>query len=617
MNVSVAVALVAVLVTGMMPASGARAGSGADDVPAPHVELGHVPGEVIVRYRDGADAASRRHARSAVAAPSFRGGPVPGSEVVRVDGPVRAAVRALEASPAVLYAEPNHLWQALDTPNDPLYGQQWALGTGGGSIAAPVAWDITSGEGGPVLAVVDSGMQMDHPDLSPNRWVNAGETAGNGIDDDGNGYVDDRHGWDWVGNDPDPTDQHGHGTHVSGIAGARGDDGYGVAGLSWGPRVMVLRALDHQGVGTTANIAKAFSYAAAKGARIVNASFGGSQSSQTLSEAITNSPGTLFVTAAGNGGSDGVGDNNDLIGSYPCNVVASNLLCIAASDRNDELASFSNYGSTTVHLAAPGTSILSTTRGSSHGSASGTSMATPFVAATASLLWTHTPSASVGQVRNAILNGVDRLASMEGKLISGGRLNAYAALIEIGATEPEPDPEPEPEPEPSPSPSPSPSPTDDGLLGPLPSDPLDPLPLEPDPSPSPSPTDDPSDTEDDPATDDPAGDDPAADDPAIVDPKAEKMTLRKRKRARRYKAWGNIEPVLEQGSVRVVLLRKRNGRFRKIARRDAPLSLSGDEQRSVYRASFKRRKGGRCRIKARLFTNGTATDFLRKRTFRC
>lgn len=604
MNVSLAVMLVAALVAGVIPASSARAQQPLTDVPAPQAALGHVPDEVIVRYRDDAEPGARKLARSVARARSFRRGPVDGSQVLRIEGPVPAAVRALESRPEVLYAEPNYLWQTLATPNDPLYAQQWALGNGGGSISAPAAWDITTGGNGPVIGVVDSGMQMDHPDLAPNVWTNPGEIAGNGIDDDGNGYVDDVRGWDWVDNDSDPTDQHGHGTHVSGIGAARGNDGYGVAGLAWGPKVMVLRALNHQGVGTTSNIAKAFSYAAANGAKIVNASLGGSKSSQTLAEAIVNSPSTLFVTAAGNGGTDGIGDDNDLIGSYPCNVAASNLLCVAASDRNDNLALFSNYGATTVHLAAPGTSILSTLRGSRHGTASGTSMATPFVAGAAALLWTYQPSAGVGQVKNAIMRGVDQVGSMQGKLISGGRLNAYRALLEMGA---EPAPEPDPTPTPSPSPSESPSDPLETLPDPLdPADPLDPLPLDPEPTPSPTPTDDPDETNE-----------PPAGDPEPVLDEPEKMTLWKQKKPRRYKAWGKVEPVLDQAEVRVVLLRKRNGRFRKVARRDVALTLSGDDTRSIYRSFFKRRRGGRCRIRAVLFNDGSRTDFVRKRTFRC
>jgi subtilisin family serine protease len=226
-------------------------------------------------------------------------------------------------------------------------------GTPDADIDAPESWSSLTSRGTATVAVVDSGVAYDHPDLAANMWSNPAETA-NGVDDDNNGYVDDVRGWDWPGLDNDPQDLNGHGTHVAGTIAAVADNGTGVAGVAPDVSIMPLRALDATGSGTTADIVEAFAYAAAEGADVVNASLGGPAYSQAMSDVIARSTGTLFVVAAGNEAA-----SNEAVPSYPCNYPAANLICVAATDNNDRLASFSNYGSTAVDLAAPGVDILS------------------------------------------------------------------------------------------------------------------------------------------------------------------------------------------------------------------------------------------------------------------
>jgi subtilisin family serine protease len=288
------------------------------------------------------------------------------------------AVARYERNPLVEYAEPNGVWRSQATPSDPNLSRLWGLhntgqtvrgvaGTADADIDAAEAWDLTTGSPNVVVAVVDTGVQYGHPDLAPNIWTNSGETGGgkesNGLDDDGNGYVDDWRGWDWTSGsefvpgsgDNDPLDLNGHGTHVAGTIGAKGNDGYGVAGVSWNVKLMALRVLDRDGVGEFWGAAKAFAYAGQKGAHVVNASLGGEEAPEIVSEAIASAPNTLFVVAAGNDESD-----NDQVPQFPCNYTHANIVCVASSTSVDGLSSFSNWGATSVDLAAPGSSVLST-----------------------------------------------------------------------------------------------------------------------------------------------------------------------------------------------------------------------------------------------------------------
>jgi subtilisin family serine protease len=277
-------------------------------------------------------------------------------EVIDPAGSIEVALAELQDHPDVAYAEPNYLYEASAvTPNDPRFGSLWAME----KIGMPEAWAVSTGSRDVTVAVVDSGIALQHPDLAPNVWTNPGESGAgketNGADDDGNGYVDDWRGWDWVDRDNRPGDAHGHGSHVAGTIAARGNDAYGVAGVNWDASLVALRGLDHTGTGTSADIAAAFHYAGKQGIDVVNASFGGTGQSVAILEAITAYPETLFVVAAGNEGS-----NNDVAPQYPCSYRIANLMCVAASDQDDNLAGFSNYGAVSVDLAAPGVGILST-----------------------------------------------------------------------------------------------------------------------------------------------------------------------------------------------------------------------------------------------------------------
>ncbi|MBI4714904.1 MAG: S8 family serine peptidase, partial [Nitrospirae bacterium] len=269
-----------------------------------------------------------------------------------------------------------------------------------------------------------------HPDLAANVWTNPGEIAGNGIDNDADGYVDDVHGWDFSGNDNDPSDTvsvcGGHGTHVSGTIGGSGNNGIGVAGINWTVKIMPLKVMKRLCVlficscsGTDADIIEAIGYAADFGVRVSNNSYGGGAASQAMSNAIRASR-SLYVAAAGNDGR-----NINTNPSYPASYSLANIVSVAATDNNDARASFANYGNKAVDLAAPGVSILSTLPGNSYGSYDGTSMATPHVVGAAALLWAQEPAATVNEIKWRLLKGVDPKGL---PVLTGGRLNVNNSL---------------------------------------------------------------------------------------------------------------------------------------------------------------------------------------------
>lgn len=321
-----------------------------------------VPARLVVRFRPNVPEEAKERVASLVGIRRLHRLPLARTEVIalRRGITVAAARERLSSHPDVAYAEPDYIYRASAvTPNDPLFSRLWGLHSGSNiDLDAPEAWSSVTGSKAVLVGIVDSGVAYDHPDLAPNVSSNpqeSGIAAANGIDDDGNGYVDDVNGWDWVGRDNDPLDLHGHGTHVAGTVGAKGNNGLAVSGVAWDVALVPLRVLDAEGSGSSSSIAAAFAYAGANGVDIVNASLGGPSFSRAVFDAITAYPDTLFVAAAGNEFAD-----NDQVASYPCNYAAANLLCVAATTSTDALAVFSNYGATTVDLGAPGAAILST-----------------------------------------------------------------------------------------------------------------------------------------------------------------------------------------------------------------------------------------------------------------
>jgi thermitase len=359
---------------------------------------------------------------------------------------VSEAVERYDSLPGVEYAEPDfQLLPAQSTANDPDYPKLYGLnntgqtgGTSDADIDAPEAWDLTTGSLDTTVAVIDTGVDINHPDLKGNIWTNPDEVAGNGEDDDGNGYVDDVHGWDFYNNDKtvfDAGDGDSHGTHVAGTIAAQGNNSVGVVGVNWQASIMPLKFLGPSG-GYTSDAVEAIDYAVAEGVDVSNNSWGGSGKSLALQDAIAraDAAGHLFVAAAGNGGSDGIGDDNDTAPSYPASYDNSNIISVAATDKSDALAGFSNFGDLTVDLGAPGVRVLSTLPGNTYGAYSGTSMATPHVTGVAALIQSQSPSLSDAQVKTRILDAAKRVPSLEGKTVTGGRLNA-ARTLEASAAE--------------------------------------------------------------------------------------------------------------------------------------------------------------------------------------
>jgi subtilisin family serine protease len=323
---------------------------------------------------------------------------------------------------------------AANTPNDPMFAQQWALnnaGQGGGvsgaDISALSAWEKTKGSDKVVVAVLDSGVDYTHSDLINNIWVRPPDLAA--YTDEELGEFDDVHGFSAVDGD-DPMDQNGHGTHCAGIIGAEGDNDEGIAGINWKVQIMPLKFMNANGSGTTADAIKAINYVidrkrAGVNVRIISASWGSTMKSKALEDAIRKAgdEGILFVAASGNSSAD-----SDKSPHYPAGYDLPNVISVAALNRNDELASFSNYGAKSVHVAAPGAEILSTWLKGSFEEHSGTSMATPLVAGEAALILSVNPNLSVKELRERIFKSVDKLDALNGKVATGGRINAAKAV---------------------------------------------------------------------------------------------------------------------------------------------------------------------------------------------
>lgn len=349
--------------------------------------------------------------------------------------------RYLEESGLVEYVEYDYKVQTMSLPcNDLLFFKQWGLqnrgqiiqlipGTPGIDINAAPAWEITRGDPEIIVAVLDTGIDVEHPELADQVWVNPGEIPDNGVDDDYNGYIDDVSGFDFLHHDGsvfDASDQDIHGTHVAGIIAAEANNWRGIAGVAPGVKVMALKFIGPEG-GNVSDAIEAIEYARSQGARISNASWGGSEYSQALYDAIVES-GMLFVAACGNSGADA-----ELNPEYPAAFDCNNIISVAALNNRGNLPSWSNYGVETVDLAAPGVGIISILElipGSTilYGYISGTSQAAPFVSGVAALVYSENPGLSPVQVKTKIMEGVKPLPVLQNKTVSGGMLDAYGAL---------------------------------------------------------------------------------------------------------------------------------------------------------------------------------------------
>jgi subtilisin family serine protease len=345
---------------------------------------------------------------------------------------------ALKELEGVEYAYPDYKIRISNLPNDSEFGNQWDFHNTGATTAAgkglvdadidaPEAWEVSTGSRSVIVGILDTGMNYNHPDLKENVWNNPGEMgtdssgndkSTNGIDDDGNGYIDDFRGWDFVANDNDPIDEHGHGTHTAGTIGAVGNNGIGVSGVNWQVSLVPLQIFDSSGSGDLSAAMAALDYATKMGFPITNNSWGGGEYTQAFEDLLkaNRDAGSLFVAAAGNDGS-----NNDTNPFYPASFQVENVISVAASNNNDQLASFSNYGATTVHLAAPGENIYSTyTLWDDYTYESGTSMASPHVAGAAALIKSVWPNVSYAQIKNKVMDSVDVIhnPSFERKTLS-------------------------------------------------------------------------------------------------------------------------------------------------------------------------------------------------------
>jgi Ca2+-binding RTX toxin-like protein len=397
-------------------------------------EVGTVSNEVIVKITPGARPEEIDAAREKFGATLLESTETLGLERWSIpEGTRGELLDEGKNDPAIEYVQPNRLFSVAQTvPNDPDFGQLWGLentGQTGGRIDAdvdgPEAWDLETGSSNVVVSVIDTGIDYTHPDLDDNMWINRGEVAGNGIDDDGNGFVDDYHGYDFVNEDGDPFDDYFHGTHVAGTIAAEGNNSLGVTGVAWDAQLMAVKVLDAGGFGTEFDIIQGIEYSALTGADISNNSYRGYGFSQGIYDAIAlaGANGHLFVAAAGNETND-----NDINPAYPASYNLDNIVAVAATTADDTIASFSNYGAATVDLGAPGDNIFSTLPGNGYGSLSGTSMATPHVAGTAALLLSQNPDLSVSELKSLLLDTTDPLATLAGLSVSGGRLNAANAL---------------------------------------------------------------------------------------------------------------------------------------------------------------------------------------------
>lgn len=401
-----------------------------NETPLPPISGAFVPGELIIRYNQtkimGAVSTMEMGsqvmtATGATVRTDLSSSSLPGLQLINLPDnmSVEDAINTFEQNPSIDYAEPNYIITLDDpvspgnvsvsavtpvTPNDPYFSSLWGLQSSGDhDIDAPEAWNLSTGSQDVIVAVVDTGVQYNHPDLSANMWR------------DSNGY----YGYDYYNNDNNPYDDNGHGTHCAGTIGGVGNNGVGVTGVNWNVKIMALKFLGSGGSGSTADAISAINYANTHGADVISNSWGGGSYSQSLKDVIAASS-AVVVCAAGNDASN--------TASYPAAYDCSNIISVAASDSSDNVASFSNYHATLVDVAAPGSSILSTYPTSRYEWLSGTSMATPHVSGLAALIKSRNQSLTNAEIKEIILNTVDPLPQWSGKVLTGGRINAHSAL---------------------------------------------------------------------------------------------------------------------------------------------------------------------------------------------
>lgn len=366
---------------------------------------------------------------------------LPGGYIISSVAPASRILSEIKTDPALLYASvPRVLEPCATLPNDPLFANQWQLrntgqsgGVVGADIGAPLAWDVTTGSAHTVLAIVDSGIELSHPDLVGRLWVNPGEIPGNGLDDDNNGFTDDVHGWNFYSGSPDVSPTLGHGTNVAGLAGAASNNGIGVAGVNWQAPLMIANIFSPEGYATEADAVDALVYACDNGARVINASWGSPGYSPLLEDAVAyaREKNVLICAAAGNYNFDA--DEHPF---YPAALGSDALIAVGGTTNRDDWVF--NYGAARVHVSAPANLVYMARYPSTYGYGSGTSYAAPLVAGTAGLLLAQAPNTDVVSLKSRLVANATRLDLLSGRNVVGGRLNAAAALTSPGSETPPP-----------------------------------------------------------------------------------------------------------------------------------------------------------------------------------
>ena len=439
------------------------------------LEAPFIPGEVLVKVKPG-------HMGKFLAKKSLLGAEVK-KEMRLIAGDylllktdnksTLSLLNDLNSLSEVSFAEPNYIYKTIKTtatvesmlfgsvkenhsalaPNDALYGKLWGLqntganepdrnggysktpGVSGADVDAERAWSITKGDKKVVVAVIDTGVDYNHPDLKNNMWINEKEIPGNGIDDDNNGYIDDVYGWNAHGNNGNPMDGNDHGTHCAGTIGAEHNNGIGVAGVMADVSLMAVKFLGDDGSGSLADAVEAIDYATKMNVDVMSNSWGGGGFSQALEDSIkaAKDKGIVFVAAAGNDGS-----NNDSRPSYPASYQVENVISVASHTAQDTLSSFSNFGKRSVHVAAPGSNVLSTTPGNQYKVFSGTSMATPHVSGIVGLFIAEEGRINVGELRSRLMATTVPTSAYRKTTAAGGRASAYNFLTDTRIPRQEP-----------------------------------------------------------------------------------------------------------------------------------------------------------------------------------